>query len=390
MLRDRYLTPFIVEDLKDKMVFVGGPRQVGKTTLCRNFIATHFRNHAYFNWDNRTDRRAITSSAWPGDAELLILDEIHKYRRWKGLIKGEYDKLKETYKFLVTGSSRLDLYRRGSDSLQGRYHYYRLHPFTLAEIEGLAYKASIHGELPISSGFHQDAIDTLNVFGGFPEPIMKQNKRQLRRWHNEKIERMFREDILDVQAIRDIGNMKLLSDILPSKVGSLLSTNVIREDLEVSFRAASHWIDVLEAFYYHFRLYPFTSKRIRSLKKEPKLYLWDWSEVEDEAARFENLIASHLLKFVHFITDYEGYKAGLYFLRDVDKREVDFLVTIDNKPWFAVEAKLNETSLSPHLLYFKERLSIPYIYQVVKKTATDRLEKGIRIVSAGKFLAGLI
>lgn len=390
MLRDRYLTPFIVEDLKDKMVFVGGPRQVGKTTLCRNFIATHFRNHAYFNWDNRTDRRAITSSAWPGDAELLILDEIHKYRQWKGLIKGEYDKLKETYKFLVTGSSRLDLYRRGSDSLQGRYHYYRLHPFTLAEIEGLAYKASIHGELPISSGFHQDAIDMLNVFGGFPEPIMKQNKRQLRRWHNEKIERMFREDILDVQAIRDIGNMKLLSDILPSKVGSLLSTNVIREDLEVSFRAASHWIDVLEAFYYHFRLYPFTSKRIRSLKKEPKLYLWDWSEVEDEAARFENLIASHLLKFVHFITDYEGYKAGLYFLRDVDKREVDFLVTIDNKPWFAVEAKLNETSLSPHLLYFKERLSIPYIYQVVKKTATDSLEKGIRIVSAGKFLAGLI
>ena len=390
MLRDRYLTPFIVEDLKDKMVFVGGPRQVGKTTLCRNFIATHFRNHAYFNWDNRTDRRAITSSAWPGDAELLILDEIHKYRRWKGLIKGEYDKLKETYKFLVTGSSRLDLYRRGSDSLQGRYHYYRLHPFTLAEIEGLAYKASIHGELPISSGFHQDAIDTLNVFGGFPEPIMKQNKRQLRRWHNEKIERMFREDILDVHAIRDIGNMKLLSDILPSKVGSLLSTNVIREDLEVSFRAASHWIDVLEAFYYHFRLYPFTSKRIRSLKKEPKLYLWDWSEVEDEAARFENLIASHLLKFVHFITDYEGYKAELYFLRDVDKREVDFLVTIDNKPWFAVEAKLNETSLSPHLLYFKERLSIPYIYQVVKKTAIDRLEKGVRIVSVGKFLAGLI
>jgi predicted AAA+ superfamily ATPase len=390
MLRDRYLTPFIVEDLKDKMVFVGGPRQVGKTTLCRNFVAKHFRNHAYFNWDNRTDRKAITSSAWPGDAELLIFDEIHKYRQWKGLIKGEYDKLKENYKFLVTGSSRLDLYRRGGDSLQGRYHYYRLHSFTLAEIEGLAYKASVHGELPMSSGFHQDAIDTLNVFGGFPEPVMKQNKRQLRRWHNEKIERMFREDILDVQAIRDIGKMKLLSDILPSKVGSLLSINAIREDLEVSFRAASHWIDVLEVFYYHFRLYPFTSKRIRSLKKEPKLYLWDWSEVEDEAARFENLIASHLLKFAHFITDYEGYKAELCFLRDVDKREVDFLVTIDGKPWFAVESKLNETSLSPHLLYFKERLSIPYTYQVVKKTATDRLEKGIRIISAGKFLTGLI
>ena len=131
-----------------------------------------------------------------------------------------------------------------------------------------------------------------------------------------------------------------------------------------NFRAASHWIDVLEAFYYHFRIYPFSAKKIRSLKKEPKLYLWDWSEVEDEAARFENLVASHLLKFVHFITDYEGYKAELYFLRDVDKREVDFLVTIDGKPWFAVEAKLSDASLSPHLLYFKERLSIPYVYQV--------------------------
>ncbi len=390
MLKDRYLTPYIVEDLKDKMVFVGGPRQVGKTTLCRNFIATHFKNHTYFNWDNRADRKAITASIWPGDAELLIFDEIHKYRRWKGLIKGEYDKLKETYKFLVTGSSRLDLYRRGGDSLQGRYHYYRLHPFTLAEIEGINFRASIREELPMGQGFHQNTMDTMDVFGGFPEPVMKQNKKQLRRWHNEKIERMFREDIFDVEAIRDIGNMKLLSDILPFKVGSLLSINAIREDLEVSFRAVSHWMEILESFYYHFRIYPFTAKKIRSLKKEPKLYLWDWSEVEDEAARFENLMASHLLKFVHFITDYEGYKAGLHFLRDVDKREVDFLVTIDGKPWFAVEAKLNETDLCPHLPYFKDRLSIPYVYQVVKKPATDRLEKGIRIISAGKFLAGLI
>lgn len=201
---------------------------------------------------------------------------------------------------------------------------------------------------------------------------------------------MFREDILDVQSIRDIGNMKLLSDILSSKVGSLLSLNAIREDLEVSHRAVTHWMDILESFYYHFRIYPYSTKKIRSLKKEPKLYLWDWSEVEDEAARFENLIASHLLKFVHFITDYEGYRAELYFLRDVDKREVDFLVTINAKPWFAVEAKLNDTNLSPNLLYFKERLSIPYVYQVVKMEKTDRLEKGARIISAGKFLSGLI
>lgn len=390
MQKDRYLTPFIVEDLRDKMVFVGGPRQVGKTTLCRNFVATHFSNHAYFNWDNRTDRKTITASSWPGDTELLILDEFHKYRQWKGLIKGEYDKLKETYKFLVTGSARLDLYRRGSDSLQGRYHYYRLHPFTLGEVEGIAYVSSLQKELPIGKGGHQSTLDALDAFGGFPEPFMKQNTRLLRRWHNEKTERMFREDIQDIEAIRDLGNMKLLSDILPSKVGSLLSLNAIREDLEVSFRAVSHWMDILEAFYYHFRIYPFSGKKIRSLKKEPKLYLWDWSEVEDEAARFENLIASHLLKYVHFLVDYEGHKAELYYLRDVEKREVDFLVTIGGKPWFAVEVKLNDATLSPNIQYFKERLSIPFVYQVVKKSGVDKIEKGARIISAGKFLSGLV
>ena len=390
MLKERYLTQYILDDLKDKMVFVGGPRQVGKTTLCRDFVATRFTNAAYFNWDNRTDRKAIMAAIWPGDAELLIFDEIHKYRQWKGLIKGEYDKHKEAFRFLVTGSARLDLYRRGGDSLQGRYHYYRLHPFTLAEIVGMTTLPTVLGGLTLDQDFHQDALDTLDSFGGFPEPFTKQSPRQLRRWHNEKIERMFREDIQDIEAIRDIGNMKLLSDVLPAKVGSRLSLNAIREDLEVSHRSVTHWMDILEAFYYHFRIYPYSAKKIRSLKKEPKLYLWDWSEVDDEASRFENLIASHLLKFVHFLSDHEGYRAELSYLRDVDKREVDFLVTIDGKPWFAVEVKLNDTALSPNLLYFRDRLSIPHIYQVVKKDRVDLLEKGGRIVSAGRFLAGLI
>ena len=376
MLKERYLTQSVLDDLKDKMVFVGGPRQVGKTTLCRNFVAAQFKYPAYFNWDNRADRKTIMAATWPGDAELLIFDEIHKYRQWKGFIKGEYDKHKEIFKFLVTGSARLDLYRRGGDSLQGRYHYYRLHPFSLAEMVNISNTPSVFGEIPLDRGFHQDALASLDTFGGFPEPVTRQSTRQLRRWHNEKIERMFREDILDIEAVRDIGNMKLLSDILPAKVGSRLSLNAIREDLEVSHRAVTHWMDILEAFYYHFRIYPFLAKKIRALKKEPKLYLWDWSEVGDEAGRFENLVASHLLKFVHFITDHEGYRAELSYLRDVDKREVDFLVTIDGRPWFAVEAKLNDTVLSPNLLYFRDRLLIPHIYQVVKKDKIDLRERG--------------
>ena len=281
------------------------------------------------------------------------------------------------------------MYRRGGDSLQGRYHYYRLHPFTAAEIAKTFQPAVPFNKLIIPDKTSEDVVESLYAFGGFPEPFLRQTARHLRRWHNEKIERMFREDIQDMQLIRDMGSMRLLSDILPSKVGSLLSINSIREDLEVSFRAVAHWIDVLESFYYLFRLYPFSGKKIRSLKKEPKLYLWDWAEIENESARFENLIASHLLKLVHFLIDFEGHKVELYFLRDVDKREVDFLVTVKGKPWFAVEAKLNNERLSPHLLYFKDRLNIPFCYQVVKTAGVDRLEKGVRIISAGKFLGGV-
>jgi predicted AAA+ superfamily ATPase len=306
MLKKRYLTEYVVEDLAEKMVFVGGPRQVGKTTLATGIVAGFFNNAAYFNWDNRKDRKNIMNSNWPGNAEILILDEIHKYKKWKTLVKGEYDKLKEKYKFLITGSARLDVYRRGGDSLQGRYHYYRMHPFSLAELVNKKNKVEIMGEISLANNDYQGELDILSEFGGFPEPLVKQDKRQLRRWHGEKIERLFREDIRDMEQVRDLHSMKLLSDILPERVGSLFSINSVREDLDVSHRAVTNWLNILESLYYHFRLYPYTGKTIRSLKKEPKLFLWDWSEVPEPGARFENLIASHLLKWVHFTSDYEG------------------------------------------------------------------------------------
>ena len=390
MIKNRYLNEIIVEDLADKMVFVGGPRQVGKTTLSTDIVSRHFKSYGYFNWDNRHDRKKIMASEWPGDAELLILDEIHKYKKWKTLLKGEYDKLKHTYKFLVTGSSRLDIYRRGGDSLQGRYHYFRLHPFTLAEILEKKNRLQPFSEIAIGHADHAAELEGLMRFGGFPEPLFKQNTRFLRRWHNEKNERLFREDIQDMALIRDLSNMKLLSDLLPDKVGSLLSINAIREDLEVSHRAAASWLDVLESFHYHFRIYPFAGRTIRSIKKEPKLYLWDWSEVDDESARFENLIASHLLKLVHFLHDYEGWKAGLYFLRNVDKKEVDFLVTVNEKPWFAVEVKRADRTIATPLYYFKEKLKIPYVYQVISLPGIDTLRNGVRLISAGRFLSEMV
>ena len=390
-MKNRYLTDEILDDLNDrKMVFIGGPRQVGKTTLANTLVAEKFKRPFYFNWDNRTDRKRIFESSWPADADLISLDEIHKYRAWKNFIKGEYDKNKERYCFILTGSSRMDIFRKGGDSLQGRYHYYRLHPFSVAELEGRKNRFTPFKELDLPHHGAPMSFESLLRFGGFPEPLIKQNYRVLRRWHNEKIDRMFREDVQDIAIIRDISSMKILCDMLPGRVGSLLSTNAVREDLEVSFKAVAHWLDVLETFYYHFRVYPFVSKTIRSHKKEPKLYLWDWSELADGSIRFENMVASHLLKFVHYLYDFEGYKTGLYFLRDLTKKEVDFLVTIDNKPWFAVEVKEYDITPAPNLSLFGEKWKIPFCYQVVKTSGVDRNSSGIRIISADKFLLGLV
>ena len=392
MIKDRYLTEFILEDLKEKMVFIGGPRQVGKTTFAKSIISKHFSSYDYFNWDFRDDRKRIINTQFNEDDKLLIFDEIHKYKNWKNYIKGIYDKLKEKHKFIVTGSARLDLYRRGGDSLQGRYHYWRLFPFSLSELTN-------NNEIKISNPFeklifksnnNKEEFEILFNFGGFPEPLIKQNKRVLRRWHNEKLERMFKEDIRDIETIRDLNSMKILSDILPYKVGSLLSINSLSNELEIGYKAISNWLNILENFYYIFRIYPFTSKKIRSLKKEPKLYLWDWSEIEDESLRFENMIAMHLYKFVCFLKDYEGYKAELFFLRNVDKKEVDFLITINQKPWFGVEVKLNKTNISSNIHYFKQRLNIPYNYQVIMKNDIDFTKDEIRVISADKFLSALV
>jgi len=389
-MKPRYLTEHIISDLSDKMVFIGGARQIGKTTLAKEIIAYRFSHYVYYNWDDRGDRRKILNSELPGTDGLLIFDEIHKYRNWKNLVKGVFDKYKHRYKILVTGSARLNVFRKGGDSLLGRYRYYNLFPFSLAETQNLKNDVNIFEELPIGSKSYNKDLRTLDKFGGFPEMFLKQDDRNLRRWHNEKLDRLFREEIRDIEAIRDISNMQILADMLPDKVGSLLSINSLRNDLEVSHRAVTHWLNILENFYYVFRIHPYYQKSIRSIKKEPKLYLYDWSEVNDEAARFENLIASHLWKYTKYLYDYYGYKSNLHFLRNVDKKEVDFLVSIDNKPWFCLEVKLNDESISPAVTLFKERLKIPFAYQVIKKKEIDFFKKDVRVISADKFLSGLI
>lgn len=391
-MKKRYLTPHIINNLDKKMVFIGGARQVGKTSLAQYIAEKHYKPYDYLNWDSREDRKNILKSQFKGDARLLLFDEIHKYRDWKNYLKGQFDKHKSNIKFLVTGSARLDIYRRGGDSLMGRYYYYRLHPFSLAEFLENNNSLTPFKQITFSNPNKEtsEALQIITKFGGFPEPMLTQSDKELRRWHNQRIERLVREDIRDIENIRELSLLQILVDILPSKVGSLFSLNSLREDLSVAHKTVANWVDILERFYYHFRIYPFNHKKIKSLKKEPKLYLYDWSEVADNGASMENIVASHLLKMCHFLNDVEGYKTELHFLRDIEGREVDFLVTDNSEPWFAVEVKASSKEIAKNLVYFGDRLKIPFLYQVVSEQNVDIRKDVIRIISMDKFLASLI
>ncbi len=394
-LRDRYLHKYILQDLKDKMVFIGGPRQVGKTTLAKIIAKSDFKYFAYLNWDNFSDRRKILNFEIDPKAQLIIYDEVHKYNKWKVYLKGQYDNYRDRYKILVTGSARLDIYRRGGDSLMGRYRHYRLHPFSQAEVNNIVNDFSSLQKfvIPVYSdknkNFHT-TFSRLYNFGGFPEPFLKRNYRELRRFHNERIELLVREDIRDLSVIRDLSGLSILTEIIPDKVSSLLSINSLSHDLEVSFKTVGLWLDILERLYFHFRLYPYVSKKIRSLKKTPKIYLWDWSMVDKNSARLENIVASHLLKFIHYLYDVFGWKAELYFLRDKEGREVDFLVVIDKKPYLAVEVKETAGHIDSSLYYFRDKLDIPYVFQVVGESGVDYVKNNIRVISAEEFLTALV
>ncbi len=389
----RYLEKYILEDLKDKMVFVSGPRQVGKTTLAKQIGNKFFLDrYEYLNWDNRQDRKVILNGIFQADRRLFIFDEIHKYRNWKNYLKGEYDKYRERFQILVTGSARLDIYIKGGDSLLGRYHSYKLHPLSLHELLNKEIRYAPFKELIFLDGNkkQKELFDTLFIFGAFPEIFIKQSKKELRRWHNERTDRLIKEDIRDIENIRDISALQVLIELLPVKVGSLFSLNSLREDLGVTHKTVSLWVDILEKFYYHFRIYPFQSTRIKSLRKEAKMYLWDWSEIEDENIKLENMMASHLLKFCDFLSNTEGYKAQLYYLRDKEQREVDFLVSIGNKPWFCVEVKNSFRDIPSSLTYFGNRVKIPFLYEVVKEENVDFLKDNVHVISMSKFLSALV
>lgn len=392
MPESRYLANALLEDAirAGKMAFVSGPRQVGKTTLGRTLLRVP---QNYWSWDDADFRRAWSKSprqaiAGRGPGPIL-LDEIHKDRRWKSRLKGLYDTEGSGDGLIVTGSARLDLYRRGGDSLMGRYLPYRLHPFTVAE------RANPPGpaEVLLATRAHHDFADLL-ALGGFPEPFLGGSQAKARRWSRLRMERLIAEDVRDLRAVEDLSGLRTLADLLPERVGSPLSVNALREDVGAAYATVRSWIGVFESLYHVFMVRPYAKRVARALRNAPKLYLFDILGIPETRSgpRLENLTALHLLKACHYWTDVALGEFELRYVRDRERREVDFLVLRDGLPWILVECKSNEIEPSAELDRFRRLLGVDRGYQLVTRSGYDRdyPALGIRVMSYERFLAGWI
>ncbi|MCK4825239.1 ATP-binding protein [bacterium] len=352
------------------MFVLTGPRQVGKTTASQSFS----QKYHYFNWDNQDHRKIILKGPkaivqQTGIHQLqekpvtLIFDEIHKYPQWKTFIKGFFDVYQHKTKIIITGSSRLDVFKKGGDSLMGRYFLYRMHPLSVGE---LLYQDIPSEEYKQPRKIEQNKFQDLLDFGGFPEPFLKRNKRFSNRWKNLRQHQLFKEDIRALTRVQQIGQIEILAELIKNQVGQLTNYSNLAVKINVSVDTIRRWLKILESLYFCFFIRPGSKNISRSLIKEPKIFLWDWSLVEDKGARYENFIASHLLKSVQWWQDNGLGEYNLYFLRDKMKREVDFLVTKNSQPWFLVEVKSSSKKpLSKELKYFQAQSKADHAFQIV-------------------------
>jgi hypothetical protein len=377
---NRYLENKIVSDLAERFVLISGPRQVGKTTMARQIASkiSTIHSNTYFNWDYQPHRKIIRDIDWPRTSPVIVLDEIHKYNNWKTLIKGFYDTEGHQQKIIVTGSARLDTYKKGGESLMGRAYHFRLHPFSIGEI--LRKGSPVEAEkllnpdqwCEMASSISIDIFKQLLSIGGFPEPFLKGSEQESRRWQINRREQVLKEDLRDLSMVRDITRTEHLYDLLLDRVGSLISINSIKEDLGADHKTVESWIQIFEKLHIIFSIYPYSEKIQKSIKKAKKIFFWDWSEVPDEGARFENMVAVHLLKYCDYMKQVEGFKMDLRYIRDRNKREVDFLITRDRKPWILIETKLGQTKTSKNLLHFANKLDVQHRYQVTTKNIHTR------------------
>ena len=380
MVMERYLLDEFVTHFENErqMLFVSGPRQVGKTTFARDF-EKKYAYAEYLNWDNQSHRQIIVQGPQAiaeklqldvlksDDTTLCIFDELHKFNHWRELLKGFFDQYADRTKVLVTGSASLRVFSRGGDSLMGRYFPYTVHPMSVAEcINDASVQSSSQGVINREPRkIDREQWDALWRFGGFPEPFLKASQRFYNRWRSLRQEQLLREDIRELTRIQELGQIEMLAEYIRQQVGQLTSYSYFSRNIRVSVDTVRRWIATLEALYFCFTVRPWHRNIARALRKEPKYYLWDWSDIDDPGIRAENLVACALLKAVQYWTETGQGEFELYFVRDKQKREVDFLVVSDNSPWFLVEVKSSQSSgISHSLRYFQNQTNAKHAFQI--------------------------
>ena len=348
------------------MAFISGPRQVGKTTTGRGL------SDAYVNWDDIDHRERVLAGPQEvvhmlglhrlaAEPPLVLFDELHKFPRWKQFLKGLFDTYGQRIRIAVTGSSRLDVFRRGGDSLMGRYFLYRMHPFSVAEIGSPQLPSD--GVIRQPRRISDDDFGALWLYGGYPEPFLRRDARFTRRWRSTRAAQLVREDVRELTGIAQLGQLEVMARVLTERSGQQLVFDNLARQVRVSADTVRRWIAALSDLHLGFLVRPWFKNVSRSLRKEPKWFLRDWAAVRDVGQRAETFVACHLLKAVEGWNDLGLGAFELGYLRDKDKREVDFVVVRDGEPWFLVETKHEDAALNPALHYFQQQLGAPLAFQ---------------------------
>jgi predicted AAA+ superfamily ATPase len=384
--------------LSDRMLFVAGPRQVGKTTYAKKKIAELGGN--YFTWD---DRKVRTAYAKDSDffakttkaSELVVFDEIHKIKNWKNILKGAFDVYKDQFRFLITGSAKLDTFRRSGDSLVGRYFLTHMMPLSLGDLSNNNFQGfhsaddlliTAHNQSTSQINF-RDEIESLVYLSGFPEPFFKSQETFTRRWQRQHRELLVREDLRDLTNVKNLDAVENLVNLLEPRVGSTCSIDSLAKLLEVDYKSVKQWLLYLEKIMLIYGIKPWSKKINRSLHKNSKFYFYDWSCIKDVGARLENFVASQLLKICILYQDRFGYKYDLHYIRTYDGMEVDFLISCDSQPWLLVEVKNDKPDISPALYKFKEELNVTALVLTNQPKFNERRKDGISIMSLERFFS---
>jgi uncharacterized protein len=374
----RYLEEIVSRDLAKKMVFLTGPRQVGKTTLAGQLLAA-YPTGQYLNFDNANDRKTITSHAWNPQAPLLVFDELHKMPRWKSWLKGVYDGKISENKILVTGSARLDFLKKSGDSLAGRFFSLRLHPLSVAEW------CAEHGTT------QEQALSHLLERGGFPEAALALNVGESERWRLQYLDGLIREDILEFSRLQEINTMRVLVEMLRERVGSPLSVASLARDLSASTTTITRYLQILEAIYVIFTIKPWHKNIARSLLKAPKIYFYDSGLVRgNEGVRFENSVAAHLLKWTHYQRDVNGKEVDLHYIRTKDESEVDFSIVTSGQVSQLIECKLSDTKPHTALTRFAVEHPEAEAVQLVRNLRQSIHQASVTVEPAAQWLGRLI